>query len=81
MKMMKLWIGNLDPKITDDEIREFVKKYTKLECATLTRVPGDGSRPGVMLDIPSATTTEIYEAQLRLDGMHWKNRKLVVTVL
>jgi RNA recognition motif-containing protein len=81
MKMMKLWIGNLDPKTTDDEIREFVTKYTKLECATLTRVPGDGSRPGVMLDIPSATIEEIYAAQLRLDGMHWKARKLVVTVL
>ena len=81
MKMMKLWIGNLDPKTTDDEIREFVTKYTKLECATLTRVPGDGSRPGVMLDISGATVAQIYEAQLRLDGMHWKNRKLLVSVL
>jgi hypothetical protein len=81
MKMMKWWIGNLDPKTTDDEIRKFVTKYTKLECATLTRVPGDGSRPGVMLEIPSATIEKIYAAQLRLDGMHWKSRKLVVTVL
>ena len=81
MKMMKLWIGNLDPKTTDDEIRQFLTKYTKLECDTLTHVPGDGSRPAVLLEISTATIAQIYDAQLRLDGMHWKKRKLVVTVL
>jgi hypothetical protein len=81
MKMMKLWMGNVDPKATDEEIRAFLAKYTKLECATLTRVPGDGSRPAVMLDVPGASVTAIYEAQRRLDGMHWRKRKLLVSVL
>ena len=81
MKMMKLWIGNVDPAATDDEIREFLAKYTKLECSALTRVPGDGSRPAVMLDVPGASVSSIYEAQRRLDGMHWRKRTLLVSVL
>ena len=81
MRMMKLWIGNVDPEVTDDEIREFLAKYTKLECSSLTRVPGDGSRPAVLLEVPGASVTSIYEAQRRLDGMHWKNRTLMVQVL
>ena len=81
MKMMKLWMGNVDPTATDDEIREFLAKYTKLECSTLTRVPGDGSRPAVLLELTGATVSAIYEAQRRLDGMHWRKRTLLVSVL
>lgn len=78
---MKLWIGNLDPATTDDELRAFVRKYTEREIISLKHVPGDGSRPGVMLELEGAGAAELNQAQLRLHGMYWKNRALVTQVL
>lgn len=77
---MKLWIGNLDPQTTDDELREFVGKYTKLEITGLVRHPGDGSRPAVMLELAGGDIVALDAAQRRLHGMYWKNRQLHVAI-
>ena len=77
---MNLWIGNLDPQTTDEEFREFVAKYTKLEVAVIVRHPGDGSRPAAMLELKGSDITALNEAQLRLHGMYWKNRSLHVAI-
>ena len=37
---MRLWIGNLDPNTTDDELREFVAKYSKFQITGIERHPG-----------------------------------------
>ena len=78
---MKLWMGNIDPDATDDDLRALLRKYTRLELSRLTRVPGDGSRPGAMLEFDSGDSTALYDAQRRLNGMYWKNRSLTVQVL
>lgn len=77
---MRLWIGNLDPQTTDDELREFVGKYTKLEVTGLVRHPGDGSRPAVMLELAGGDIVALDAAQRRLHGMYWKNRQLHVAI-
>jgi RNA recognition motif-containing protein len=77
---MKLWIGNLDPETSDDELREFLKKYTKLEIKAIVRHPGDGSRPAVMLELVGEDIVALDAAQRRLHGMHWKNRALHVAI-
>ncbi len=77
---MQLWIGNVDPQVTDDELREFVGKYTKLEIAELTRHPGDGSRPAVVLELKGSDIVALDTAQRRLHGMYWKNRALHVVI-
>jgi hypothetical protein len=69
---MKLWIANIAPGTTDDEIRAFVKKYAPdLECGTIQRIDGDGSCPGAMLDFVEKIST-------RLNAMVWKGRALLV---
>jgi len=77
---MKLWIGNLDPDTTDDELRDLVKKYTSLEISRLTREPGDGSHAGAVLEFDAADRETLYEVQRRLNGMYWKNRSLTAHV-
>ena len=77
---MKLWIANLDPQTTDDELRAFIRKYTALEIVKITRVPGDGSRPGAMLEFEGSDLAILDRAQRRLHGMYWKNRSLMVNV-
>ena len=78
---MKLWIGNIAPGTSDDQIRELLKKYApKLACTTIQRVEGDGSRPAAMLEFENADFTAIYDAQRRLHGLYWNQRELFVQV-
>jgi hypothetical protein len=75
---MKLWIGNIAPGTSDDEIREFLKKYVAdVECLRIDRVDGDGSRPAAMLEIAGSLQTAVN----RLNGMYWKERKLLVQTM
>jgi RNA recognition motif-containing protein len=77
---VKLWLANIDPEVTDDELRELVRKYTKLEVARLTRETGDGSRRGAALEFDKGSREALYEAQRRLNGLYWKNRALTAHV-
>ena len=76
---MKLWIANIAPGTTDDEIRAFVKKYAPdLDCGNIQRIEGDGSRPAAMLDFADAPFASVEKISTRLNGMHWKGRALLV---
>ena len=77
---MKLWLSNIDPETTDDELRELVRKYSKLEVSRVTREPGDGSRPGAVLEFDEGGREALHEVQRRLNGMYWKNRSLAAHV-
>ena len=78
---MKLWIGNLAPDTSDDEIKELARKYAPdLECASIERVEGAGTRPAAMLQFPEASRALLEKLKLRLNGMFWKGRALVSTV-
>ena len=77
---MRLWIGNLDPQTSDDELREFLGKYTRLRVAGIVRHPGDGSRPAAMIELEGTDLAELDAAQRRLHGMYWKNRSLHVAI-
>jgi len=74
---MKLWMGNIAPDTTDDELKAFVKKYAPhLECTAIQRVEGDGSRPAAMLEFSAPPLGALEEVTLRLHGMYWKGREL-----
>lgn len=76
-----LWIGNIAPGTTDEELVEFVKKYAPdLECKGVERVEGDGSRPAAVLQFPDAEIGVVERVQMRLHGMYWKGRELFVQV-
>jgi len=75
---MKLWIGNIEPGTTDDELREFVKKYAPdLEIKTILRVEGDGSRPAASIEFVDTPYGSVEKISMRLNGMFWKNRQLL----
>jgi hypothetical protein len=75
---MNLWIGNLAPEVTDDDLKAFVAKYGCPAPTRIERVPGDGSRPAAVLFFDQAPDKAIYDAQLRLHDMYWKGRRLFV---
>jgi len=76
---MKLWLGNIAPDTTDEEIKELVNKYAPgLSCTGIERVEGTGSRPGAMLEFTGAATGGIDKLSQRLNGIYWKDRSLLV---
>lgn len=77
---MKLWIGNIAPQTSDDELKELVKKYAELECGAIERVEGAGTRPAAMIQFPEASRAALGNLSRRLNGMYWKGRALVSTV-
>jgi hypothetical protein len=79
---MKLWIGNIAPNTPDEELRAFVKKYAPdLECTKIQRVEGDGSRPAAVLEFADPPLGALEGVSMRLNGMYWKERSLVVQTL
>jgi hypothetical protein len=79
---MKLWIANIAPDTPDEEIRALVKKYAPdLECTTIQRVDGDGSRPAAMLEFADAPLGALEKVSMRLNRMYWKKRELLVQTL
>jgi hypothetical protein len=75
---MKLWIANIAPGTSDDEILELVGKYAPaMHHMAIERVEGDGSRPAALLDCGGTPPAAVQSAARRLNGMFWKGRTLV----
>lgn len=75
--MERLWLANIAPGTTDDELRAFLKKYAPdLECTQIQRAEGNGTRPAAMLTFTGKRFDSLGKLRLRLDGMYWKRRKL-----
>ena len=75
--MEKLWLANIAPGTTDDEIKALVKKYAPdLECSEIQRVEGTGSRPAAMMTFSNKKFDSLTKLSLRLNGMYWKDRAL-----
>ncbi len=74
---MRLWIGNMAPGTTGDEVMELLKKYGgQLECIGLERVEGAGTHPAAIAEFTGGTTMMLSDLALRLNGMYWKGRSL-----
>jgi hypothetical protein len=76
--MERLWIVNIAPDTTDEELKAFVAKYTadQIECTEIQRVDGDGSRPSALMTITGKKLDTLGKLALRLNGMYWKGRPL-----
>jgi len=74
---LKLWIGNIAPDTSDDEVRALLQKYGDIEVSSIERVAEDGSRPAAILEV-AATTEMMFKITQRLNGLYWKGRSLTV---
>jgi hypothetical protein len=76
--MERLWLANIAPGTTDDELKELVKKYSPdIECTEIARADGDGSRPGALMTFTGKKFDTLGKLALRLNGMYWKGRRLI----
>jgi hypothetical protein len=79
---MRLWIGNIAPGTSDDELTALIGKYAPgLRCGGIERVEGDGSRPAAMIECEGNPPATLHSAAARLHGMFWKGRTLVCNAM
>jgi hypothetical protein len=80
--MSRLWLSNVPPEASDDELRALAKKYApQLECVALQREAGDGSRPIAFLTLTGGEFGSVEILAERLNGLFWKERKLGCTTI
>ena len=79
--MTRLFLGNIEPGTSDDEIRAFLQRYGFPSFDAIEHEPGDGSRPAVLETFEGADPTAIGKLQQRIHNMHWKSRKLTAQLL
>ena len=72
---MKLWIGNVPPDTSDEDLRTLLKKYGGVDVTSVERVAEDGSRPAVILEVVAGQEA-MYKITQRLNGLYWKGKSL-----
>ncbi|HXD07855.1 MAG TPA: RNA-binding protein [Burkholderiaceae bacterium] len=79
--MARLLLGNVENEATDEEIREFLKKYGFPAFEGIERVPGSGERPSVIVNFGDVDAAEINKLQPRIQDLFWHNRTINAQVL
>ncbi|HYD59001.1 MAG TPA: RNA-binding protein [Noviherbaspirillum sp.] len=79
--MGELMIGNVDDSASDEEIKEFLVKYGFPPFDEIEHMPGDGSRPAVLLTFNDAGAEALRSLQPRINNVYWKNRMIDVQVM
>jgi hypothetical protein len=74
---MKLWMGNIAPGTSEEELRAFLAKYGMDTVVSVQHVADDAARPAAVVEVagPPDAVQRITE---RLNGMYWKGRSLTV---
>ncbi|MGH8662808.1 MAG: RNA recognition motif domain-containing protein [Burkholderiales bacterium] len=79
--MATLWIGNIPPNTSDEELKALLVKYGFPAYDAIDHVPGDGSRPAAMVKFESASSAALQHLQSRVQNLFWKDRRLTVSVM
>lgn len=79
--MLRLMLGNLEPGTSDEELGEFLAKYGFPAWDDLEHVPGDGSRPAVLLTFGNISEKALEKLSQRVHHMFWKGRELNAMII
>jgi hypothetical protein len=79
--MATLWIGNIAPGTSDDELKALLVKYGFPQCDGIEHVSGDGSRPAAIVTFAATDAIVLQKLQQRVENLFWKNRRLNVSVM
>lgn len=81
LPMANLWIGNLAPGVSDDDLRAFLSKYGFPEASEIQHVEADGPRPAALVPYHGLTTSELGGLARRIHDVYWRGRTLNVQVV
>jgi polyphosphate kinase 2 len=73
---MTLWISNIDPEASDEDLRELVRSHADLDPVRVRRQADNGARPGAILEFDAPSDDALCAAQKSIDGLTWRDRQL-----
>jgi hypothetical protein len=79
--MAELFVGNVETGTPDEDIKAFLVKYGFPPFDDIEHMPGDGSRPAVLLTFKDAPPEALNNLLPRVQDIFWKNRKIHVHVV
>jgi len=79
--MAKLWVSNLAPDVTDQDLCDFLVKYGFPQPGEIERIDGASDHPAVTVAFHSKTTSELAELATRVHDVYWRGHALDVQVL
>jgi hypothetical protein len=79
--MAELVMGNVESGTSDEDIKAFLVKYGFPPFDAIEHMPGDGSRPAVLLTFRDAPQEALRILLPRIQDMFWHNRKIHVHVV
>lgn len=79
--MLRLLLGNIEPETSDEELGEFLAKYGFPAWNTIEHLPGDGSRPAVLLTFDGSDERGLDKLRERVHHMYWKSRQLTAMII
>jgi hypothetical protein len=80
--MSRLWLTNVPPEASDDDLKELAKKYAPdLECVQVQREAGDGTRPIAYMLFKVDELGAVEKLAQRLNGLFWKDQTLKATTI
>ena len=75
--MERIWLGNIAPGTSDDELRDLFKKYApELECVEILHEEGTGVRPAALVSFQHKSFDSLGKLARRVNGLYWKERTL-----
>jgi hypothetical protein len=79
--MAALLINHIEDSTSDEDVREFLCKYGFPSFDEIERVPGDGSRPAVLVTFNDRSAAALRTLLPRIHQMYWKNHTITALVL
>jgi len=74
--MARIWIDNLSPDVTDDELRAFLTKYGFPDAGEIERVGADSPGPAATI-----ATRELGALATHMHDLLWRGHALNVQVI
>jgi hypothetical protein len=78
---MKIWVGNLSPKVGPEAVKQLLLKYGFPEPTEIVPISGDGTRPGMVVNFEGVNPEMIRPLVGRVDGLFWEGSHTSVAVL
>lgn len=79
--MAALLINYVQDSTSDEDVREFLLKYGFPSFDAIERVPGDGSRPAVLVTFDNSSVAGLRRLVPRIHQVFWNNHTITALVL
>ncbi len=77
---MKVWIGNLAPGTTAEEVTQLLQKYGLPQPEHMVQLL-DGAMPAMILQFKTADVERLRKLIWRIEGLYWEGRRIIATPL